>query len=145
VVAGCGKHNAGDGHSIEKAEGKEENHGHEEEAPSGASFKPGKGVILTDETRQSIGVETAEVTERKLPLEIRFNAQVFGENHKPTADETEHPNAPPKRRTSRANTSGVVARDNQSADPKSGEALGGIVLRVNNRHHRRHGSNRWRH
>jgi hypothetical protein len=135
LVAGCGKPNAGDGHSHgkEKAEGKEENHGHEEEAPSGASFKPGKGVILTDETRQSIGVETAEVTERKLPLEIRFNAQVFGENHKPTADETEHAECTAKASGLLAQTQAVSLRTGQPArlTPKSGEALGGIVLRVN--------------
>lgn len=56
---------------------------HEEksESPSGASFKPGKGVILTDETRQILNVETAEVTEEKLPQVIRFSVQIFTQTH----------------------------------------------------------------
>ncbi|MFO1511948.1 MAG: efflux RND transporter periplasmic adaptor subunit [Verrucomicrobiota bacterium] len=82
LLAGCGKHDAGDGHQHdgEKAEGKGDEHGHEE-SPSGASFKPGKGVIVTDETRKILGIETAEVTEQKLPAQLRFNLQVFGEVH----------------------------------------------------------------
>lgn len=82
VLAGCGKHDAGDGHQHdgEKAEGKGDEHGHEE-SPSGASFKPGKGVIVTAETRKILGIETADVTEQKLPSQLRFNLQVFGEVH----------------------------------------------------------------
>lgn len=82
AFSGCGKHDSGDGHGHdgEKAEGKGDEHGHEE-SPSGASFKPGKGVIVTDETRKILGVETAEVTEQKLPSQLRFNLQVFGEVH----------------------------------------------------------------
>ena len=46
VGAGCG-HKGGDGHGHdqEKTEGKG-GHDHEAEAPTGASFKPGKGVML---------------------------------------------------------------------------------------------------
>lgn len=136
AVTGCGKkHEESDGHDhgAEKAEGKGDDHGHEEEAPSGASFKPGKGVILTDETRQSLGVETVEVTERKLPLELRFTTQVFGEDHKPAAGEAEHAEC-----TARA--SGLMAQDKAAQlrvgapaqlATKSGESLGGIVLSVN--------------
>lgn len=135
-LTGCGKkHDAGDGHDHgpEKAEGKDDGHGHEEEAPSGASFKPGKGVILTDETRQSIGVQTGEVSERKLPLELRFTTQVFGEDHKPAVDATEHAEC-----TARA--SGLMAQDKAAQLrvgnraqllTKSGETLGGLVLSVN--------------
>lgn len=81
VGAGCG-HKGGDGHGHdqEKTEGKG-GHDHEAEAPTGASFKPGKGVMLTDETRKLLGVETVEVAVRALPREIRFLAQVFGEKH----------------------------------------------------------------
>ena len=35
-----------------------------------------KGVSLTDETRTILGVEVVEVTEQKLPMQIRFNVQV---------------------------------------------------------------------
>lgn len=133
VLTGCGKkHDEGDGHDhgAEKAESKAE--GHEGEAPTGASFKPGKGVILTDETRQSLGVETAEVTERKLPVELRFTVQVFGEDHKPTAAETSHAECTCKASGLLGQTQAGMLQTNQPASlaSKSGEALGGIVLDV---------------
>ena len=83
ALAGCGKHDSSNGHDHgqEKAEGKDDGHGHEEESPSGASFKPGKGIILTEETRKILDVQTAEVTEQKLPAQLRFNLQIFGEVH----------------------------------------------------------------
>ncbi len=59
------------------AENKEEA-GHEE-SPSGASFKAGKGVALTDETRKILNVEIADVAEENLPQVVRFNAQVFAD------------------------------------------------------------------
>ncbi len=84
---GCGreegdsqhKEESGRGHDEEQSGGKEEEH---EESPSGASFKPGKGIILTDETRKILNVETADVTEEKLPQVIRFNVQVFTQTHR---------------------------------------------------------------
>ena len=83
VMSGCGKkHAEGDGHDHGKEEaGKDDGHGHGEEAPSGASFKAGKGVIVTEETKKLLGLEIADVTERKLPNQIRFTVQVFGEKH----------------------------------------------------------------
>ena len=45
--AGCGHDHAG-----ESAHGREPGHGHDDESPSGASFKAGKGVSLTEETRK---------------------------------------------------------------------------------------------
>lgn len=80
------EHKEGDGHD----HGKEAAHGHEEESPSGASFKAGKGVMLTDETRKILGVEIADVTEQKLPNEIRFNVQVFGEKHHHAIRDDDH-------------------------------------------------------
>jgi hypothetical protein len=77
IGAGCG-HKEGDGK--EKAEGKD-GHDHEAEAPTGASFKAGKGVSVTEETKKLLGVEVAEVADRKLPNQIRFTVQVFGEKH----------------------------------------------------------------
>ena len=133
LLVGCGKSGDSDGHDHgkEKAEGKD-GHGHEEEAPTGASFKPGKGVMLTEETRQSLGVETTEVTERKLPLELRFTTQVFGENHKPSATETGHAECTCKASGLIAQTRAALLRAGQPVrlTPKSGEALSGIVLGV---------------
>jgi len=90
IGAGCG-HKEGDGHEHgkEKAEGKD-GHDHEAEAPSGASFKAGKGVSVTDETKKLLGVEVADVTERKLPNQIRFTVQVFGEKHHHLFDANDH-------------------------------------------------------
>ena len=51
LLGGCG-HKEGDGHDHgkEAGHGKDDGHGHEEESPSGASFKAGKGVSVTEET-----------------------------------------------------------------------------------------------
>ncbi len=84
---GCGrkesdsqhKEVSGQSHDEEKSGGKEEEH---EESPSGASFKPGKGIILTDETRKILNVQIADVTEEKLPQVIRFNVQIFTQTHR---------------------------------------------------------------
>jgi hypothetical protein len=82
LLVGCGR-KEGDGHvdGKEEAHGKDDGHGHDEESPSGASFKAGKGVIVTEETKKLLGVEVADVTDRKLPNQIRLTLQVFGENH----------------------------------------------------------------
>ena len=93
VGSGCGKkHNEDDGHGHgkEEAHGKEDGHGHGEESPSGAAFKAGKGVTLTDETRKILGVEVVDVTERKLPRQLRFSVQVFGEKHHHTFNQQDH-------------------------------------------------------
>lgn len=86
-LTGCGKKHE-DGK--EQADGKDDGHGHEEEAPSGASFKPGKGVILTEETRKILGVEVVDVAERKLPNQIRFTVQVYGEKHHHLLNQQDH-------------------------------------------------------
>ena len=67
----------GHDHGAEKTEGKEGGHGHEEESPSGASFKPGKGVMRSPRRRGRFGLQTAEVTEQKLPAKLRFNVQIL--------------------------------------------------------------------
>lgn len=54
----------------------------EDESPSGASFKPGKGVMLTDETRKILGLEIADVIEEPLNQVISLNIQIFGETHR---------------------------------------------------------------
>lgn len=82
LLVGCG-HKEGDGHDHSKEAGhdKDDGRGHEEASPSGASFKAGKGVIVTEETKKLLGVEVADVTDRKLPNQIRLTVQVFGEKH----------------------------------------------------------------
>lgn len=83
---GCGcqkesnnKHNEEDGHDHGKEKPEEGEH---EESPSGASFKPGKGIILTDETSEILGLEIADVTEEKLAQIVELNAQIFSDAHR---------------------------------------------------------------
>ncbi len=131
IVGGCGK--KPDEHHGHDHENEGHGHDHSEEAPTGTSYKTGTGVLLNDETRESLGLTTAPVSSRKLWAEIRFNAQVFGETHEPTAEDTEHAKCTAK-------ASGLLAQNQSSSlspgqpvrlTSKSGEALGGMVLRVN--------------
>lgn len=89
LFTSCGK-KEGDAQGKEEAHGKDDGHGHGEEAPSGASFKAGKGVIVTEETRKILGVEIVDVAERKLPNQIRFTVQVFGEKHHHLLNQQDH-------------------------------------------------------
>ena len=91
LLAGCGpakqaapEGEASHGHSHDH------DHGHGTESPSGASFKAGQGVTVTDETRQLIGLEIADVTDRALPNEIRLTVQVFGQEHHHRLDADDH-------------------------------------------------------
>jgi len=71
--------------------GNKESGGHgEEESPSGASFKPGKGVYLTDETSKILGLQVADVIEEKLPQMVRFNVQIYGETHRYLHSDVDH-------------------------------------------------------
>lgn len=67
------------GHAHHEGEHREHDHGEEEE--SAASFKAGKGVSITPETQQLLGIEITEVIEESLPSQTRFTAQIFGEKH----------------------------------------------------------------
>lgn len=79
LLVGCGKKDAdGHGHGAEKTDAKSE--AHAEEAPSGASFKGGKGVMLTEEMRKLLAVETADVAEEKIPSVVRFSVQVYADS-----------------------------------------------------------------
>lgn len=76
---GCGhKETEKHGHDKEKSES-----GHkEEESPSGAAFKPGKGITLKEETSKIIGLEIVDVTEELLPQVVELNVQIFSETHR---------------------------------------------------------------
>lgn len=95
LCTGCGRQeNASQGrdpdhdHEAEAGHGGHEHaheHGHGPEhggqSPSGASYKAGRGVTVTAETRGLIGVEVADVAEREVAQWIRATAQIFGEEH----------------------------------------------------------------
>jgi len=133
LPVGCGRKydEHGHDHHKEKTHSHHDGHSHDEPA-SGASFTPGKGVILSEETRRSLGVETVQVTERKVPLELRFTAQVFGENHKQTTAETHHAECTAKAAGLIALDKAIQVRRGQPVQiaTKAGESFGGVVLGV---------------
>ncbi len=49
----------------------------EDEAPSGASFKSGRGVSVKPETQRLMGLKTAEISEKTLKRNVEFTAQVY--------------------------------------------------------------------
>ena len=133
LFVGCG-HKEGDGqdHGKKEAHAKDDGHGHGEESPSDATFKAGKGVIVTDETRKILGVEVADVREQKLPAQIRFNVQVFGEKHHHAIRENDHTGCD-------VHGSGFVPLDKAAAlrpgqpvqiQTRTNESLAGVVLAV---------------
>lgn len=84
LAGGCGaKPPASEGHGHPGAEeeardgGGGDAHG---EAP-GAEFKPGSGIRLGEAARKALGLETAEVSQRKLALAFSATARVFHAAH----------------------------------------------------------------
>ena len=103
IVGGCGKKDsAADGHGHADGEtehgeeahtvGEAPEHEHEEgeEEASGAEFKEGAGIKLTQPAREAIGLETAEVAERPLSLEFPVTARVFHAAHQHGSDFSGH-------------------------------------------------------
>jgi hypothetical protein len=90
--AGCGHSHDHDHNHDRDKHGTHDQVGHEhaDGMTSGASFQPGKGVVLAEETRKSIGVGTAEVAERKLPNQVVLTLQVFGEKHRHQLNVDDH-------------------------------------------------------
>lgn len=133
LIAGCG-HKEGDGHEHgkEEAHGEDDGHGHGEESPSGASFKESKGVMMTDETRKILGVEVAEVVEQKLPTQIRFNMQVFGEKHHHAIQDDDHTGCDVHGSGFLSPDKASVIRAGQSVQVQTGNntVLPGVVLAI---------------
>lgn len=77
-------------HQNEAPDHHEAEGGHEhEESSSGASFKAGEGVILSEETKKILNVETVPVAKENLPRITRFNIQLYGNVHR-FAEEEDH-------------------------------------------------------
>jgi len=92
VIVGCGpkaaEHSEGDGHAgEEKAEGGEEGHEEHGAEESGASFKEGKGIRLSNEATKALEVTVEEVTSRKLQPSIKVTAQVYRTAREPGGSE----------------------------------------------------------
>ena len=125
--AGCG-HKEGDSHDKEKAAAQSR----EAEPPSGAAFKAGKGVSLLEETRKLLQVETTEVSEQKLPREVQFTAQVFGEVHAAGAPVAEHTECVVRASGLLAAglVEGLAPGQPVTLTPKRGEPLHGSIQQV---------------
>ena len=139
LFVGCGRkesdgHKGGDGHDhgAEKAEGKDDGHGHGAESPSGASFKAGKGVIITEETSKILGVEVEDVAERKVPNHIRFTVQVFGEKHHHMLNPEDHSGCDVHGSAFLSAETAAVVKAGQpvSVLKDTNNPLGGVVLAV---------------
>jgi hypothetical protein len=65
-------------------------HSAEEQAASGATFETGKGLLLAEATRQSLNVQVAKVIQQRLPAQLRFNVQIFRENHHHPVQDQDH-------------------------------------------------------
>lgn len=50
-----------------------------EGAREGVSFKEGTGISMSEETKQHIGLEIADVEERSVPADVRVTAQIYRE------------------------------------------------------------------
>lgn len=84
--AGCGRKENNDHSKEEKEHSKTETHkeddghghgGHGDEGGAGASYSEGKGLQLTPETSQSMGVKTAEVIEQSVRRQVNVRAQIY--------------------------------------------------------------------
>jgi hypothetical protein len=132
LLSGCHDHQDGHAHGAADVHGGHAAHGHGEDSPSGASFKAGQGVRITEETKALLGVEVADVTERNLPNQILFTVQVFGEKHRHVLSDDDHSGCD-------VNGSGFLAA-RAAADVRAGQPvellknaarpLGGVVLAV---------------
>ena len=124
LFVGCGKK--------EEAHGNDDGHGHGAESPSGASFKAGKGVIVTEESKKLIGVEVADVAERKLPNQIRFTVQVFGGKHHHLLNPDDHSACDVHGSAFLASEAAAVVKAGQPVQllKDTNSPLGGVVLAV---------------
>ena len=123
---GCGSKD-GD-HGKEKAESE---HG-EEESPSGASFKAGKGITLKAETSKILGLTIADVTEEVLPEVIGLNVQIFAEAHRLTELNIDHAGCQFHGSGFISADQAVLVKPGQAVkfQTSRGEILGGFVAAV---------------
>jgi hypothetical protein len=105
--------------------------GHEE-SPSGASFKAGRGITLTEETRKILGVEIADVAEEKLPQRVRLNVQIFGETHRFPSLDRDHTGCDVHGSGLLSEDKAAIVKSGQQLKllTASGETLDGLVVRA---------------
>ena len=133
LFVGCGeKEGNAHEHGEEEAHAEDDGHGHGEESPSGASFKAGKGVLVTEETKELLGVEVTDVVERPLPNQIRFTVQVFGEKHHHLLNPEDHTGCDVHGSAFLPDDTAAAVKAGQpvSVLKNTNSALGGVVLAV---------------
>jgi len=97
VVSGCRPDSGGSenehGHSA-VAPGKPDahghSHGHEEKGASGVSFKEGRGILMKEENRKLLGLEVADISERRFANQLSFTVQLFRDQHRHARDVANH-------------------------------------------------------
>jgi len=87
ALAGCGqKDRASDTHGeADHSHNADGSHSDSAQTFSGATHKEGTGITLLEETRQLLGIQTADVQAQILPRSIRFTARVFATGHTASA------------------------------------------------------------
>ncbi len=90
LVSCADKESRSHGEEKEHKVGASHGHGPVEESPSGASFKAGKGVTVTEESKKLLQVQVADVIEQKLPRSIQFSVHVFDEKHHHSLNQEDH-------------------------------------------------------
>jgi hypothetical protein len=126
-------HKHGRAEAAEKSPAPGSGHGHEhDESPSGASFKAGKGVMLTEETRRSLGVEITDLAERVLPNQIRLTLQVFDEKHHHAVNDDDHAGCDVSGSGFLATNRAAMVKAGQPVQvfARTNQALDGVVLAV---------------
>lgn len=131
LLAGCGK-KSGDDHSGHD----HDDHAHEEASAGGAaqtSFKEGTGLSFPEETRRAIGLTTAEVIERVLPITVAVTAQVYDAGP-PALATASVPLAQADALAGKALSGGRIVRIDRTASSVTGEAE--LILAFDSRHAR---------
>jgi hypothetical protein len=131
LLTGCGQKD-GHQHDYDHDHGHGHEHDHDQKPSSGASFKAGEGVTLIDETRKVLGVEVAEVSQRKLPNQVRFTVQVFGEKHHHALNQSDHSGCDVHGSGFVSTNTAAVVKAGQPVQIQKGpnHMLGGVVLGV---------------
>ncbi len=133
-LGGCG-HKEGDGHNHAHSHGEDgDGHGHDHagESPSGASFKEGKGVMITDETRKILGLTVAGVEQRTLVHRVPLTLQVFDQRHHHARDAEDHAGCDVHGAGFLSTNAAALVRPGHGVEVSKGgdRLLGGVVLAV---------------
>lgn len=128
-LGGCGRREESD-HAHAKQSGHGNGHGHGEESPSGASFKAGTGVVVTEETRNLLNLAVEEVKSQKITNQIDFTLQIFAEKHRHISNPEDHSGCDVHGSALLSSEAATLAKPGQSVfiPQNSNQPLHGLVL-----------------